>query len=297
MTKRRLGKGLGALFPEGENFVPLETDDREAGAEELLLEKIIANPNQPRKDFDEEKLREMAQTMLKFGVIQPVIVQKKGDSYVLVAGERRWRAAGLAGLKTIPAIVRDYPPEQLTVVALIENLQRQDLNPIEEANAYQILLQEHGLTQEELAGRLGISRSAIANGLRLLSLDPFVQSHIAKGILSAGQARPLLALAERELQRKFAAEIVNRQLNVRQVEKMVQSLKKKNEAPVKDEKEEAGLGELLLKELEERLHRLYGTKVVIRKYGQEGRVEVFYYSEEDLERLISIMLGDVGNER
>lgn len=293
MTKRRLGKGLGALFPEGEDFAPLETDERETGTIELPLAKINANPNQPRKDFDVEKLREMAETMLKYGVIQPVIVQKKGDAYVLVAGERRWRAAALAGLKTIPAIVRDYSAEQLTVVALIENLQRQDLNPIEEANAYQILLQEHGLTQEELAGRLGKSRSAIANGLRLLSLDPFVQSDIAKGVLSAGQARPLLALTERELQRKLAAQIVNRHLNARQVEKMVQSLKKRKEAPVKTENEETGVSELLFKELEEKLRRHYGTKVLIRKYGQEGRVELFYFGEDDLERLVAVMLGEV----
>lgn len=293
MTKRRLGKGLGALFPEGEDFAPLETDERETGTIELPLAKINANPNQPRKDFDVEKLREMAETMLKYGVIQPVIVQKKGDAYVLVAGERRWRAAALAGLKTIPAIVRDYSAEQLTVVALIENLQRQDLNPIEEANAYQILLQEHGLTQEELAGRLGKSRSAIANGLRLLSLDPFVQSDIAKGVLSAGQARPLLALTERELQRKLAEQIVNRHLNARQVEKMVQSLKKRKEAPVKTENEETGVSELLFKELEEKLRRHYGTKVLIRKYGQEGRVELFYFGEDDLERLVAVMLGEV----
>jgi ParB family chromosome partitioning protein len=293
MTKRRLGKGLGALFPEGEDFAPLETDERETGTIELPLAKINANPSQPRKDFDVEKLREMAETMLKYGVIQPVIVQKKGDAYVLVAGERRWRAAALAGLKTIPAIVRDYSAEQLTVVALIENLQRQDLNPIEEANAYQILLQEHGLTQEELAGRLGKSRSAIANGLRLLSLDPFVQSDIAKGVLSAGQARPLLALTERELQRKLAAQIVNRHLNARQVEKMVQSLKKGKEAPVKTEDEETGVSDLLFKELEEKLRRHYGTKVLIRKYGQEGRVELFYFGEDDLERLVAVMLGEV----
>jgi len=293
MTKRRLGKGLGALFPEGESFAPLETDERETGTTELPLARINANPNQPRKDFDEEKLREMAESMLKYGVIQPVIVRKKGDAYVLVAGERRWRAAGLAGLKTIPAIVRDYSPEQLTVVALIENLQRQDLNPIEEASAYQILLQEHGLTQEELAGQLGKSRSAIANGLRLLSLDPFVQSDIAKGVLSVGQARPLLALTERELQRKLAAQILNRHLNARQVEKIVQSLKNRKETPVKAEDDETSVSELLFKELEEKLRRHYGTKVLIRKYGQEGRVELFYFGEEDLERLVAVMLGEV----
>ena len=297
MTKRRLGKGLGALFSEGENFAPLEADAPETGAAELPLEKIVANPSQPRKDFDGEKLQEMAETMLKYGVIQPVIVQRKGDLYILVAGERRWRAAGLAGLKTIPAIVKDYPPEQLTVVALIENLQRQDLNPIEEANAYQLLLQEHGLTQEELADRLGKSRSAIANGLRLLSLDPFVQSQIAKGVLSAGQARPLLALAEREQQRRLAAEIVSGQLNARQVEKMVQSLKKVNEATIRGKREKTGVGELLLKELEEKLRRHYGTKVLIRKFGQEGKVEIFYFGDADLERLITVMMGDVRKER
>lgn len=291
MTKRRLGKGLGALFPDDENYVLMENADQVTGTAELPLEKITTSPGQPRKDFDEEKLREMAETMLKYGVIQPVIVQRQGDAYVLVAGERRWRAAALAGLKTIPAIVKDYPPEQLTVIALIENLQRQDLNPIEEAGAYQVLIQEHGHTQEELAGKLGKSRSAIANVLRLLSLDPFVQDHLEKGILSAGQARPLLALAERELQRKLAAEIVSRQLNARQVERMVQSLKKKKDARVQAKQGETGLEELLLQELEGKLRGRYGTKVLIKKNGPEGRIELFYYGEADLERLVTVLLG------
>ena len=289
MTKRGLGKGLGALFPEEDGFAAPK-GDLKPGPVELPLEKIHANPYQPRKDFAEEKLREMAETMLKYGVIQPVIVQKKENGYVLVAGERRLRAASMAGLQSIPAIVKDYPPEQMIAVALIENLQREDLNPIEEAGAFQLLLQEYGLTQEELAARLGKSRSAIANSLRLLSLDPYVQGYIEEGLLSAGQARPLLALAEGEAQRSLAKEIVARQLNARQVEKMVQSLKKMKKTAGEGEKKEDRVKELLLEDLEGKLRRHYGTKVLIKKSRQEGKIELFYYSDEDLERLVSLML-------
>ncbi|MEW5919524.1 MAG: ParB/RepB/Spo0J family partition protein [Bacillota bacterium] len=292
MSKRRLGKGLGAFIPGGESFI---TEDSGTGAVELPLEKINANPNQPRKDFDEEKLREMAETITNYGVIQPIIVQKRGDAYILVAGERRLRAAAMAGLKTIPALVKDYPAEQLMAIALIENLQREDLNPIEEANALQLLIQEYGITQEELAAKLGKSRSAIANAIRLLSLDPLVQNYLEQGILTPGQARPLLALTEGERQRGLASEIIARQLNVRQVEKLLRALKKK-----KNVRKAIGktpeVGELLIAELEEKLRKQYGTKVLIKRYGQEGKIELSFYSDEDLERIAGILLWEKKDE-
>ncbi len=290
MSKRGLGKGLGAFFPEGENLVATEAEV-EAGVVELSLNLIKANPNQPRKDFDEDKLREMAETMANYGVIQPVIVQKRGDSYFLVAGERRLRAAGMAGLKTIPAIVKDIPADQVIAIALIENLQREDLNPIEEANACRLLLREYGITQDELALKLGKSRSAIANSIRLLSLDPLVQNYIEEGVLTVGQARPLLALADGEQQREIASQVVTRQLNVRQVEQLLRSYKKNKQAPA-EVKEEQGIGELLLGELEEKIRKHYGTKVLIKRSGQEGRVELFYYNDEDLERLAALLLQE-----
>lgn len=288
MNKKRLGKGLGALIPESDGFVTAET---ETGVMELSLKLIKANPNQPRKDFDEEKLKEMAETMTKYGVIQPVIVQKRGEGYILVAGERRLRAAGMAGLKTIPAIVRDIPSDQVMAIALIENLQREDLNPIEEANACRLLLQEFGITQEDLALRLGKSRSSIANTIRLLSLDPLVQNYIEEGVLTVGQARPLLALTDGEQQREIASQVVTRQLNARQVEKLLRTYK--NEKQKKEtNKEEDSIGDLLVGEMEEKIRRQYGTKVVIKRSGQEGRVELYYYNDEDLERLVSLLIQE-----
>ncbi len=288
MNKRGLGKGLGAIFPEGEGLAPPEAG---TGVVELSLKMIKANPNQPRKEFDEDKLREMAETIVNYGVIQPVIVQKRGDSYILIAGERRLRAAGMAGLKTIPAIVKDFPADQVMAIALIENLQREDLNPIEEANACRMLLQEYGITQEELALRLGKSRSSIANSIRLLSLDPLVQNYIEEGVLTAGQARPLLALADGARQREVASQVVTRQLNARQVEMLLRSYKKKRKATV-EAKGDQGIGELLLGELEEKIRKHYGTKVLIKRSGQEGKVELYYYNDEDLERLAALLLQE-----
>lgn len=290
MTKRKLGKGLGAFFPEGENITSQDTDQ---GVVELPLNLVHTNPNQPRKEFDEDKLSEMAETMANYGVIQPIIVQKRGDGYILVAGERRLRAAAMAGLKTIPAIVKDFPADQVMAIALIENLQREDLNPIEEANACRMLLHEYGLTQEELASRLGKSRSAIANSIRLLALDPMVQKLIENGTMSMGQARPLLALAEGEQQREVASQVVEKHLNARQVEKLINASKKqkKEKAKVK-EKETEEVGQLLLEEMVEKVRKHYGTKVLIKKSGQEGKIELYFYSEDDLERLTSLLLNN-----
>lgn len=285
MSKRRLGKGLGAFIPGGEEY---SFEDTTVGTMELPLEKIKANPNQPRKEFDEEKLKELAETMQQYGVIQPVIVQKRGEAYILVAGERRLRAAALAGLKTIPALVKDYPAEQLMAITLIENLQREDLNPVEEANAFKMLIQEYGITQEELAEKLGKSRSTITNGLRLLSLDPMVQNYLQQGTITPGQARPLLALTDPEQQRLMASEIIARQLSARQVEKLLRSLHTKKMKSIKRDTEE--VGNLIVAELEEKLRKKYGTKVIIKRNGQAGKIELYFYNDEDLERLSSLML-------
>ncbi|NMB35319.1 MAG: ParB/RepB/Spo0J family partition protein [Firmicutes bacterium] len=297
MSKPRLGlgKGLGALIPEIREKTAPEVEGG-GGVEEISLKKIKPNPYQPRKDFDEEKLKELAGTIKEYGVLQPVILQEKKGEYFLVTGERRFRAALLAGLKTIPALIKEYDERQSMEIALVENLQRENLNPIEEASAYRELLDEFDYLQEELAQKLGRSRSAIANTVRLLALDQEVQNFLAEGRLTVGQARPLLALNSPAEQRKFALTAIDKKLSARQVEKLVREYnnreKKQANDAVVDISEEIQIATLLIKELEDRLRRTYGTKVAIRSGSHEGRVELSFYGEEDLERLTTLLLKE-----
>lgn len=288
--KLGLGKGLGALIPE----IHEEVVSAEGSTVEIALEKIKPNPHQPRKDFDEEKLKELAETIKEYGVLQPVILQEKNGSYILVTGERRFRAALLAGLKTIPALIKEYDAQQSMEIALVENLQRENLNPIEEAAAYKKLLEEFDYLQEDLAQKLGRSRSAIANAIRLLALDDEVQRYLAEGSLTAGQARPLLALNSLEEQRGFALKAIDEKLSARQVEKLVRDRvkKEKAKAPAAEVSDELQVTALLLKEFEERLRGAYGTKVMIKPGFREGKVEISFYGEEDLERLMSLLLKE-----
>lgn len=291
--KLRLGKGLGALIPERHlEDVSVEKVLQE-GTQEIDLKKIKPNPFQPRRDFDGEKLNELAETIKLYGVLQPVIVQKSTEGYILVAGERRYRAALLAGLQTIPALVGEYDSRQAMEIALVENLQRENLNPLEEAAAYKKLLEEFNYLQEELAQKLGRSRTAIANTVRLLSLDDEVQKHLAEGLISAGQARPLLALRNAEEQRSFAMKIIKDKLNVRQVEKLVRARLKEetDEKGKKEDPPEQEILKLLLRESAEKLRKTYGTRVVIKYGPREGRVTFSFYGEEDLERLLDILLN------
>lgn len=286
MNKKRLGKGLDALIPKN-NFL-----NDKGGITEIPLEKIKPNPLQPRKQFDQEKLNALAETIKSYGVIQPLIVQKKKENYVLVAGERRLRAARLAGLKVIPAVINEYDNKQLMEIALVENLQREDLNPIEEATAYKKLIDELGLLQEELAKKLGKSRSSITNSMRLLLLDEDVKKYLVEGKLSAGQARPLLSLAAMEEQKSIALQIINQGLSARQVEKMLKSLKREVEpsAVTADGNEGSKVRELLLKEMEDNIRKVYATKVSIKTGPKDGRVEIFFYGDDDLERLVELLL-------
>jgi ParB family chromosome partitioning protein len=292
MNKQRLGKGLGALIPEFKNE---SIDLKDPGITEIPLEKIKPNPQQPRKDFSKEKLTELADTIKTYGVIQPVLLQKEKENYILVAGERRYRAAQLAGLKTIPAIIKEYNSKELIEIALVENLQREDLNPIEEASAYKRLLEEFGFIQEELSKKIGRSRSAIANSLRLLSLDDEIKKYLAEGKLTPGQVRPLLSLGSTE-QRYLALKIINNKLTARQVENLVKNLKRKN-VPEQDlgeeQVEQKKLQHLFIKDLEEKLRKVYGTKVNIKIDSKEGKIELYFYGDEDLERLIEILLKEV----
>jgi ParB family transcriptional regulator, chromosome partitioning protein len=286
MNKQRLGKGLDALIPKDDYVV----DKR--GVAEIPVEKIRPNPLQPRKVFDQEKLNALAETIKSFGVIQPLIVQKDMDNYVLVAGERRLRAAKMAGLKAVPAVVNEYDHNQLMEIALVENLQREDLNPIEEATSYKKLIDEFGLLQEDLAKRLGKSRSSITNSMRLLMLENDVKKYLAEGKLSVGQARPLLSLGTLDEQKSIALEIINKGLSARQVEKMLKSLKKRKEPSeaVAEIVEPSQVRELLLKEMEDNIRKLYGTKVLIKSGPKDGRVEFYFYDDEDLERLAELLL-------
>ena len=254
----------------------------------LKLNLIEPNSEQPRKNFDEESLQELADSIKQYGILQPLIVQKKGNHYEIIAGERRWRAAKLAGVTDVPVLIREYDKQQTMEIALIENVQRSDLNPIEEAMAYRQLIEEFGLKQEEIAERVSKNRATIANSLRLLKLDPRVQELLTQGVISNGHARALLAIEDLEQQYGAAELIVKNGLSVREVEKLVKSLLKpaKEKEPKKEERDLS----FIFQDLEERMKSIMGTKVMIhRKDKSKGRIEIEYYSEAELERIVELI--------
>ena len=308
--KGGLGKGLGAIF--GENTSPAVEKEQEpaSAAQELLIKNIAANPYQPRCNFDEEKLQELAASIKEFGVVQPVVVRKKGRSYELVAGERRLRAAGLAGLTKVPAIVKDYDDAKMMEIALIENIQRHDLNPIEEAQGLRRLMQEFKLTQEQTAEKVGRSRSAVTNILRLLNLPEQVQKQIINGVLTMGQAKQLLGLPKPEQMCEVAEAIIANGWSSRMTEEVVRKLKEgkklkivrelvEEEAKNKDNKEkkpkrEPTENDIFCHDFEQRLVEFLGTKVkVVPKLDEQGRqggtIHIEYYSAEDLERIYEVL--------
>ena len=269
---------------------------------EKVVEKIIEKPveqkikltlieptsSQPRKQFDEESLQELAASIKEYGVLQPLLVKEKDGHYEIIAGERRWRAAKLAGLTEVPALIREYDKQKTMEVALIENIQRTDLNPIEEALAYQRLIREFDLTQEEIASRVSKNRATITNSMRLLKLDERVQQMLVEGQISSGHARALLGLEDGESQYQAAKKIMQENLSVRDVEKLVKMMSR----PKKEKKEqETGPDiNLIYRQLEDKLKTIMGTKVIInRKDKNKGRIEIEYYSQEELERLIELM--------
>lgn len=253
----------------------------------LNISEIEPNLTQPRKMFDEEQLSELAESIRRYGVLQPLLVQKKGERYELIAGERRWRAAKLAGLREVPVIVRDYTKQQTMEIALIENVQRADLNPIEEAKAYQMLIQEFGLRQEDVAERVAKNRATITNSMRLLKLDERVQEMLIQNRITGGHARALLSLEDGEKQYQLALKTLENHLSVREVERLVKSLMN----PKKKKKEDTGKDlEVFFKDVEEKLKTVMGTKVSInRKDKNKGRIEIEYYSSAELERLIELL--------
>ena len=253
----------------------------------LKLNLIEPNSEQPRKNFDEESLQELADSIRQYGILQPLIVQKKGNHYEIIAGERRWRAAKLAGITDVPVLIREYDKQQTMEIALIENVQRADLNPIEEAQAFQQLIQEFHLTQEEIANRVSKNRATITNSMRLLKLDVRVQDMLADGKISSGHERALLGLEEGERQYQVAVKITEEKLSVRDVEKLVKMMNR----PPKEKKPEKGPDiDLIYRQVEDKLKSIMGTKVVInQKDKNKGRIEIEYYSQEELERLIELM--------
>lgn len=283
--KRGLGKGLDTMIPE--RIMETEQKADNVSRETLLpINKIEPNKLQPRKSFEEDSLQELAESIKQFGVIQPLIVQKKDKRYEIIAGERRWRASRLAGLKEVPVIIKDFTPQEVLEIALIENIQREDLNPIEEAYAYQRLIQEFSLKQDELAERVSKSRASITNSLRLLKLDESVKQMLIDSILSAGHARALLPIENPEDQYNTACKVIDKRLSVRDTENLVRQLlkgKSSKETVVRDEKS------FIYSDFEEKLKNIIGTKVSInRKQKDRGKIEIEYYSDEDLERIIDL---------
>lgn len=260
----------------------------DGGVVELRISFVVPNKDQPRSEFDEEALNELTESIRQFGVIQPLLVQKKGSYYEIIAGERRWRAARKAGLKTVPAVIRDYSEKETVEVSLIENIQRQDLNVMEEARAYRRLLDEFHMTQDEVAKRVAKSRTAVTNSVRLLNLEPEVQKMVVDGELSAGHARALLGLEDPEIQRKAAEEIVRGRLSVRETELLVKELLKPHVERKKKKVNEQL--ETIYRDLENHLTEQLGTKVHIQHgRGKRGKIEIEYYSQDDLNRIIDLI--------
>ncbi|NLN64607.1 MAG: ParB/RepB/Spo0J family partition protein [Clostridiaceae bacterium] len=277
--KKALGKGLGAIL-DSENIL-----SEASSVTQLRISDIEPNRDQPRKKFDPEKLQSLAESVLQHGVVQPIIVKKKGKGYSIIAGERRWRAAKLAGLKTIPAIIKEMSSQEVMEIALIENLQREDLNPIEEAEAYQKLMEEHGLTQELLSKLVGKSRAAIANSVRLLTLSDKVKEMIVEEILTPGHARTLITIDDKDKQAKLAEAIVERGLNVRDTEKLISE--QISPSQMKRKKRQNKDANIL--DVEEKLKSILGTKVDLQHSAKKGKIIIEYYSNDEFERLVGIL--------
>ena len=301
--KRGLGRGLSNLIPTDdttEDVSPKASKQTKTGAvtktevvkkveQTLNINRIEPNKNQPRKEFNEDALQELADSIKQFGVIEPLVVVKRKGYYELIAGERRWRAARLAGLKEVPVVIKDYDDQQIVEIALIENIQREDLNPIEEAHAYERLIQEFNLTQDEVAERVSKSRTTVTNALRLLKLTEKVQQMLIDDMLSTGHVRPLITITEPQLQYETAMYIFDKKLSVRETESYVKKLLNKKPKEKTSEKEDPELS-FLYKAIENRLKESLGTKTTIKaKTKDSGKIEIEYYSQEDLERITQLL--------
>lgn len=295
-VKKGLGKGLGNLIPESdkeaqktkvvEKVVEKKVIVKEPAETIVKINEVEPNKNQPRRTFDEDALLELAESIKQHGVIQPLIVKKRDNYYEIIAGERRWRAAKMAGLKEIPIVIKDLSDQEIMEVALIENIQREDLNPIEEAQAYQRLIKEYNYKQDELAERVSKSRVAVTNSMRLLKLDERVQKMIIDDMISAGHARALLAITDSEKQYTIAMKVFDEKLSVRETEKLIKNLDKQVKPKVNTTPE----NDFIYRDIENKLKESMGTKVIIHnKDNNKGKIEIEYYSQDDFERIVDIL--------
>ena len=287
-----LGKGLNALIPEDtilstlENKTEKNQEIKEKGSILIDINLIKSNEDQPRKSFDDEKIMELAESIKSNGIIQPLILRKYNNEYIIVAGERRWRAAKSIGIKEVPAIIMDLTEKQVLEISLIENIQREDLNSIEEAVAYKKLISDFNLTQEELSKRIGKSRVTITNTLRLLNLSADVQQYIIEGVISEGHGRALLGITDSKLQCELAQSVIDDKLSVRELEILIKKLKTSSSRTKTNSTKEANP---YYKDVTYKLENYFGTKVNITNKNNKGKIEIEYYSEEDLQRILEII--------
>ena len=292
-TKKKtgLGRGLNTFIPSApvkdtESEKILKKEEQIKSEIMVPILKVEPNPNQPRRQFDDDSLQELADSVKQYGILQPLIVKKHDKFYEIIAGERRWRAAKLAGLKEVPVLIRDYAENEIVEIALIENIQREDLNPIEEALAYKRLMEEFSLKQDQVAAKVSKSRAAITNSLRLLKLDQRVQNLLSEEMITTGHARALLAIEDPDQQYETAMKVFDEKLSVREIEKLVKQMsKKKKETP----KEENKVQEFLFANIEESLKQALGSKVNIKNRNNKGKIEIEYYSKEELDRLVDML--------
>lgn len=283
--KRGLGKGLGALIPEISLDKEGSAEWQEDRIKHISIKKIFANKNQPRKNFEKEAIEELSQSIKQHGIIQPIIVAKTNENYMIIAGERRWRAAKDAEISEIPCIVREYNKLQEIEIALVENLQREDLNVIEEAIAYEYIIRKYKTTQEQLASTLGKSRPYLSNTMRLLQLEKRVLDLVSNGSISSGHGRALLRIEDSQKQYKLAMSIIKKKINVRQTEELVSIIISEQ----KDEKKVEVKKDTFVLDVEDRLKKLFGTKVNILKGKKKGKIEIEYYGDEELERILELI--------
>ncbi len=290
-NRHGLGKGLDSIIPTRANATVSDKKEMSNVSRETLINITDIEPNreQPRRNFNEDSLQELAESIKQYGVVQPLIVQKKENHYELIAGERRWRAARICGLKQVPVIVKNYTDKEILEIALIENIQREDLNPIEEAHAYQRLISEYGMKQDEVAERVAKSRVAVTNSIRLLKLGDNVQQMLVEELISSGHARALLSITDKEKQSELATKVLDEKLSVRETEKLVKSTLNGKD---KEKKKKNEVEDLVYKDLEEKVKSVLGTKVkIVRKNKNKGTISLEYYSDDDLERIIELLLS------
>ena len=297
IKKKGLGKGLDSLIPDNKSMKSVTSEKTveskedaaaKSGVQVMKINEVEPNRDQPRKNFDEDALLELSDSIKQFGVLQPLLVRKRKDYYEIIAGEGRWRAAKLAGVKEVPVIEKEYTDQEILEIGLIENIQRENLNPIEEAIAYKRLLEEFNLKQDEVAERVSKSRTAVTNSMRLLKLSDKVQQMIIDDMISTGHARALLAIDDPELQYTLANKIFDEKLSVRETEKLVKEIKN----PKKPKEKKPVANSFIYQDLEEKMKSVFGTKVSIASKGKgKGKIEIEYYSDDELEHLFDMMMS------